>query len=74
MIHNPEVAADAARAAPPVAVAGAQVFGVSLPEWVLILTAIYTALQIYILVRRLVTGRESGDVCTHADCPGRQKE
>lgn len=42
-----ELAIDAARVAPPVAVVAANtVFGVPLQEWVLILTAIYTVIQI----------------------------
>ena len=42
---------EAVKAAPPVTVGGLTMCGVSLSEWVLILTAIYTVLQIYFLLR-----------------------
>lgn len=45
------VVTEAVKAAPPITVGGLTMWGVSLSEWVLILTAIYTALQIYFLLR-----------------------
>ena len=42
---------EALKAAPPITVGGLTMWGVSLSEWVLILTAIYTVLQIYFLLR-----------------------
>ena len=42
---------EAVKAAPPITVGGLTMWGVSLSEWVLILTAIYTVLQIYFLLR-----------------------
>ena len=42
---------EAIKAAPPITVGGLTIWGVSLSEWVLILTAIYTVLQIYFLLR-----------------------
>ena len=42
---------EAVKAAPPITVGGLTLWGVSLSEWVLILTAIYTVLQIYFLLR-----------------------
>lgn len=42
---------EAIKAAPPITVGGLTMWGVSLSEWVLILTAIYTVLQIYFLLR-----------------------
>ena len=42
---------EAVKAAPPLTVGGLTLWGVSLSEWVLILTAIYTLLQIYFLLR-----------------------
>ena len=42
---------EAVKAAPPLTVGGLTMWGVSLSEWVLILTAIYTVLQIYFLLR-----------------------
>ena len=41
---------EAVKAAPPLTVGGLTMLGVSLSEWVLILTAIYTILQIYFLL------------------------
>lgn len=45
------VVTEAVKAAPPLTVGGLTMWGVSLSEWVLILTAIYTVLQIYFLLR-----------------------
>ena len=42
---------EAVKAAPPITVGGLTMLGVSLSEWVLILTAIYTLLQIHFLLR-----------------------
>lgn len=42
---------EAVKAAPPITVGGLTLWGVGLSEWVLILTAIYTILQIYFLLR-----------------------
>ena len=42
---------EAVKAAPPLTVGGLTMWGVGLSEWVLILTAIYTVLQIYFLLR-----------------------
>ena len=42
---------EAVKAAPPLTVGGLTLWGVGLSEWVLILTAIYTVLQIYFLLR-----------------------
>jgi len=39
------------RAAPPITVGGLTLFGSSLEDWVLILTALYTVLQIGFLIR-----------------------
>lgn len=41
-----EVAGEITKAAPPVSVTGLSLMGVSLNEWVIILTLIYTALQL----------------------------
>lgn len=42
---------EAAKAAPPITVGGLTLWGVGLADWVLILTALYTILQIYFLLR-----------------------
>lgn len=42
---------EAAKAAPPLTVGGLTLWGVGLADWVLMLTAIYTLLQIFFLIR-----------------------
>lgn len=51
-MRKEEVLAEAVKSVPPVSVAGATVLGVSMQEWVLILTALYTLLQIAYFVRK----------------------
>jgi hypothetical protein len=46
----PETAA-AAKLAPPASVTGLSLAGVSLPDVILVVTLIYTLLQLYVLVR-----------------------
>ena len=55
-----EVVQEAAKAAPPVTVVGMTVFGIPLNEFVLLLTALYTALQIYVLVRDRIVIKDKG--------------
>lgn len=52
-VRNTDLSAvsEAVKAAPPITVGGLTMGGVSLSEGVLILTAIYTILQIYFLLR-----------------------
>lgn len=52
-----EVAASAAKAAPPVGISIWQVVSDGLPHFVLWLTAIYTSIQIYVLVRDKILRR-----------------
>lgn len=52
MTNKNEVIAEALKTAPPVSVAGATVAGASLDEWVLILTAVYTVLQLAYFLRK----------------------
>jgi hypothetical protein len=49
-IHH-DLAAEAVKASPPLTVVGLSVAGVGLQDWVLLLTLIYTIIQIYLLVR-----------------------
>ena len=46
-----DVLTEVVRAAPSVTVGGLTLFGVGLADWVLIITLIYTVLQIYFLLR-----------------------
>jgi len=49
-----DIGAESIKAAPPVAVAGAHVvFGLTLADWVAIVTLMYLALQIVLLIPRL---------------------
>lgn len=55
-----EYAVEAGRGAPPLLVTSISVAGVGLQDWVYILTAIYTVLQIAIIVRKYVKDRRNG--------------
>lgn len=46
-----EVAAEAVKAAPPISVSGLAILGYNLDVWVLLLTGLYTILQVYFLLR-----------------------
>lgn len=55
-----EITVAAAKAAPPVAVTGAQfLFGLTLSEWVQIATLIYIVLQACVLVRNEIRKRKN---------------
>lgn len=60
-MNGGDLFAAAAKASPPLTVSGLAVVGVSLHEWVLIATLIYTVLQILLLVRNFIKNRR-GDV------------
>lgn len=68
-----EIVTAAAKAAPPVAVSGLTVAGLPLQDWVLLLTAIYTLAQLFVLVRdRLVQRKRAADCpreCAAPSCP-----
>jgi hypothetical protein len=49
--NHSDVFTEAAKAAPTVTVGGLTLYGVGLSDYVLIVTLIYTVLQIYFLVR-----------------------
>ena len=51
-----DIAASGVKAIPPITVTGLSLSGVTLQEWVLIATLVYTVLQILILVRDKVLG------------------
>jgi hypothetical protein len=52
--HNmlQDIAVEAAKSAPPVAVTGALIAGMSISDWVAILTGLYVLLQIGVLLRK----------------------
>jgi len=49
--HYSELVTEGAKAAPAVAVGGLTLFGVSLADWVLISTLLYTGVQLFFLLR-----------------------
>lgn len=51
-----DIAASGVKALPPITVTGLTLSGVTLQEWVLIATLIYTVLQILILIRDKLLG------------------
>lgn len=55
-----EYVMEATKASPPVAVTGLTIAGASLQDWVLILTAIYTVIQIALLIRKFFKERRDG--------------
>ena len=57
--HGGEIAAAAGKASPSLMVSGLVVAGVSLQDWVLIATLIFTVLQIALLVRKFFKDRNS---------------
>ena len=60
-----------AKTAPPLAISGVTIFGIQVSEWVLILTLVYTVIQIGLALRRCCFNRRIGDkdpACAE-DCP-----
>ncbi len=51
MRGNSELTAESLRIGPPAAVAGLSLYGVSLQDWVLVVTLIYTGLSVILLIR-----------------------
>lgn len=51
--HAQEIAAVTAKATPPVAVTGMHIVGYPLADWLVLLTLIYTTLQIVVLLHKL---------------------
>lgn len=69
-----EQLADIAKAAPPITVTGMTLAGYPLSQWVLLLTAIYTVIQIYATVRKLIQSHKAGKPasCAIQNCPARK--
>jgi len=55
--NSSEYIAAATKASPPLAVTAATLGGMSLQDWVLIATLLYTLLQIVLLIRRALKGK-----------------
>ena len=69
-----EQLADLAKAAPPITITSMTVLGFPMSDWVLLLTAVYTLLQIFLVVRRLIVSRRTSDTSCTVDCPARQNK
>lgn len=71
MANYEQAAVELAKAAPPVAVTSMTFAGYPLSDWLLVLTAIYTVLQIVIAVRRFLTARRRSDLpaAVHGEDP-----
>lgn len=72
-----EQLADIAKVAPPITVTSMTIAGYPMSDWVLLLTAIYTVVQISILIRRGVLAcidRNHAEKCGNAhSCPNRKE-
>ena len=66
-----EAIADTVKVAPPATVSVLKLFEIPLSQWVLILTAIYTALMIFVTVRKLLRSSRvtSRDPACAEECP-----
>ncbi|MDD2038737.1 hypothetical protein NP572_19570 [Pseudomonas putida] len=52
MSNIQEVTAEVVKSAPPLAVTGAMIMGISVSDWAAIVTIIYVSLQIFFLLRK----------------------
>lgn len=73
MALPPEQVADVAKAAPPITVTGMTIIGIPVQDWVLLLTLVYTLLQILIIARRFMLNRRVTDTTCVKDCINRRK-
>ena len=67
MSINHDLTVESIRVGPPAAVAGLSLLGVSLQDWVLVVTLIYTGLSAILLIRDKVyrPWKEKRDGCKH---------
>jgi len=61
MSINHDLTVESIRLGPPAAVAGLSLWGVSLQDWVLVVTLIYTGLSAILLIRDKVFRRKDKD-------------
>ena len=69
----PEQLVDVAKTAPPITVTGLTIIGIPVQDWVFLLTVIYTALQIFLALRRYLLERQVTDDTCVKDCANRRK-
>lgn len=70
---NHEQVADVIKVAPPVTITSMTLAGYQMSDWVLLLTALYTLLQILLLIRRLLVSRRVDDPPECEACVKRSK-
>ena len=68
-----EQLASVAKAAPPITITGMTIVGIPVQDWVLIMTLVYTILQILIIARRFMMDRRVTDNTCVKDCANRRK-
>ena len=61
------------KAIPPLAVTGMTFLGFPMSDWVLALTAIYTAMQIALLMRKTIRAEAAPPRCISDNCPLMQR-
>ena len=73
MAIPPEQLSDVIKAAPPITITGMTIVGIPIQDWVLIMTLVYTILQILIIARRFMMNRRVTDNTCVKDCANRRK-
>ena len=73
MATPPEQLSDAIKAAPPITITGMTIVGIPIQDWVLMLTLVYTILQILIIARRFMLNHRATDNTCVKDCANRRK-
>lgn len=66
MSNIQEVTAEVVKSAPPLAVTGAMIMGISVSDWAAIVTIIYVSLQIFVLLRKQLKKEPKKPVATDA--------
>lgn len=66
MSNIQEVTAEVVKSAPPLAVTGAMIMGISVSDWAAIVTIIYVSLQIFFLLRKQLKKEPKKPVVTDA--------
>ena len=60
--QNAETLAEAAKAAPAIAVSGMSLWGYPLSDWLIIITIVYTLVQLVLLIeKRIKQGKHNGN-------------
>jgi hypothetical protein len=62
-------AAEGVKAIPAITVSGMTFLGYGVQDWLVVVTLIYTILQVYLLIRRMVVSRRANDPDCAKTCP-----